>query len=197
MRPVIRGMTVMVGLVVLMLAACATDGPPAARPTLTFANQPALNLDVAEIKLVTRYAMPLAAPHVEHLMPVALGAGVERWVLDVPKAVGRSGVAEVIIQEASVREVDLKTQGGLRGLLTNDQAQRYDGRLVVDLRIDDPAGGRRGEVRVVVTRSQSAAEDISPNQRDALWFRFAEAMLGDFAAGMDRQVKTDLPQFSR
>ena len=110
---------------------------------------------------------------------------------------GRSGVAEVIIKEASVREVDLKTTGGLRGLLTNDQAQRYDARLVVDLRIDDPAGGRRGEVRVVVTRSQSAAEDISPNQREALWFRLAEALLRDFALSMDRQVKTDLLQFTR
>ena len=192
-----RAVTGVVALVVVMLAACATVGPPAARPTLTFANQPPLNLDVAQIRLAKRYVPPLAPPHVEHLMPVAPGAGVERWVLDVPRAVGRSGVAEVIIKEASVREVDLKTTGGLRGLLTNDQAQRYDARLVVDLRIDDPAGGRLGEVRVVVTRSQSAAEDISPNQREALWFRLAEALLRDFALSMDRQVKTDLPQFTR
>ena len=179
-----RAVTGVVALVVVMLAACATVGPPAAHPTLTFANQPPLNLDVAEIRLAKRYVPPLAPPHVEHLMPVAPGAGVERWVLDVPRAVGRSGVAEVIIKEASVREIDLKTTGGLRGLLTNDQAQRYDARLVVDL-------------RVVVTRSQSAAEDISPNQREALWFRLAEALLHDFALSMDRQVKTDLPQFTR
>ena len=50
---------------------------------------------------------------------------------------------------------------------------------------------------MVVTRSQSAAEDISPNQREALWFRLAEALLHDFALSMDRQVKTDLPQFTR
>ena len=196
-RDVARTVTGVVALVVFMLAACATVGPPSARPTLTFANQPSLNLDVAEIKLAKRYVPPLEPPHVEHVMPVTPGGGVERWVLDVPRAVGRSGVAEVIIKEASVREIDLKTTGGLRGLLTNDQAQRYDARLVVDLRIDDPAGGRRGEVRVVVTRSQSAAEDISPNQREALWFRLAEALLHDFALSMDRQVKTDLPQFTR
>ena len=49
-RPVTHGLTRavtgVVALVVVMLAACATVGPPAARPTLTFANQPSLNLDV-------------------------------------------------------------------------------------------------------------------------------------------------------
>ena len=57
-----RAVTGVVALVVVMLAACATVGPPAARPTLTFANQPPLNLDVAEIRLAKREPTLGAAP---------------------------------------------------------------------------------------------------------------------------------------
>lgn len=184
----------------LMLSACVLPillgctMQPIATPdvALTFANRPAINLDVAKIDIVNAYRMPLKPPQVEHLMPIAPGAGVERWALDVLRAAGIGNTAVLTIRDASVTEVALKQPSGLKALLTVDQAYRYDGRVQVSLVILDSSGQQRGQVEVEVTRSQSVPEDITLNDRSTVWFKMVESLLADFASQIDAQARQDL-----
>ncbi len=159
------------------LAGCETPNPGPTFPPLSFTDRPGFALPVASIEVQNTYAPPLATPNVEHLMPVAPGPGAERWALDVMKASGVSGVARLVIAEASVVEVPLQKTQGVKGLFTVDQDVRYDGRLSVRLEIIDTGNIRRAQVLSTVERSQTVAEDVTPNQRARVWYDFTLALI--------------------
>lgn len=181
----------------MLLTGCAVKTTSAPEVSLTFMNRPAIHLNVGKIQVVNRYQMPLKPPLVEHLMPVAPGAGVERWAMDILRAVGSGNTAILTIHDASVTEISLQQKPGLKALLTLDQAQRYDARLRATLEIRDVNGQQRGQVEVEVTRSQTVPENITLNQRTAVWFQMVEGLLADFAAQMELQVRKDLGTFLR
>jgi hypothetical protein len=181
----------------MLLTGCAVKTTSAPEVSLTFMNRPAIHLNVGKIQVVNRYQMPLKPPLVEHLMPVAPGAGVERWAMDILRAVGSGNTAVLTIHDASVTEISLQQKPGLKALLTLDQAQRYDARLRATLEIRDVNGQQRGQVEVEVTRSQTVPENITLNQRTAVWFQMVEGLLADFAAQMELQVRKDLGTFLR
>lgn len=181
----------------MLLTGCAVKTTSAPEVSLTFMNRPAIHLNVGKIQVVNRYQMPLKPPLVEHLMPVAPGAGVERWAMDILRAVGSGNTAVLTIHDASVTEISLQQKPGLKALLTLDQAQRYDARLRAALEIRDVNGQQRGQVEVEVTRSQTVPENITLNQRTAVWFQMVEGLLADFAAQMELQVRKDLGTFLR
>ena len=181
----------------MLLTGCAVKTTSAPEVSLTFMNRPAIHLNVGKIQVVSRYQMPLKPPLVEHLMPVAPGAGVERWAMDILRAVGSGNTAVLTIHDASVTEISLQQKPGLKALLTLDQAQRYDARLRATLEIRDVNGQQRGQVEVEVTRSQTVPENITLNQRTAVWFQMVEGLLADFAAQMELQVRKDLGTFLR
>jgi hypothetical protein len=124
----------------MLLTGCAVKTTSAPEVSLTFMNRPAIHLNVGKIQVVNRYQMPLKPPLVEHLMPVAPGAGVERWAMDILRAVGSGNTAVLTIHDASVTEISLQQKPGLKALLTLDQAQRYDARLRATLEIRDVNG---------------------------------------------------------
>ena len=181
----------------MLLTGCAVKTTSAPEVSLTFMNRPAIHLNVGKIQVVNRYQMPLKPPLVEHLMPVAPGAGVERWAMDILRAGGSGNTAVLTIHDASVTEISLQQKPGLKALLTLDQAQRYDARLRATLEIRDVNGQQRGQVEVEVTRSQTVPENITLNQRTAVWFQMVEGLLADFAAQMELQVRKDLGTFLR
>ena len=181
----------------MLLTGCAVKTTSAPEVSLTFMNRPAIHLNVGKIQVVNRYQMPLKPPLVEHLMPVAPGAGVERWAMDILRAGGSGNRAVLTIHDASVTEISLQQKPGLKALLTLDQAQRYDARLRATLEIRDVNGQQRGQVEVEVTRSQTVPENITLNQRTAVWFQMVEGLLADFAAQMELQVRKDLGTFLR
>ncbi len=181
----------------MLLTGCAVKTTSAPEVSLTFMNRPVIHLNVGKIQVVNRYQMPLKPPLVEHLMPVAPGAGVERWAMDILRAVGSGNTAVLTIHDASVTEISLQQKPGLKALLTLDQAQRYDARLRATLEIRDVNGQQRGQVEVEVTRSQTVPENITLNQRTAVWFQMVEGLLADFAAQMELQVRKDLGTFLR
>jgi len=181
----------------MLLTGCAVKTTSAPEVSLTFMNRPAIHLNVGKIQVVNRYQMPLKPPLVEHLIPVAPGAVVERWAMDILRAVGSGNTAVLTIHDASVTEISLQQKPGLKALLTLDQAQRYDARLRATLEIRDVNGQQRGQVEVEVTRSQTVPENITLNQRTAVWFQMVEGLLADFAAQMELQVRKDLGTFLR
>ena len=181
----------------MLLTGCAVKTTSAPEVSLTFMNRPAIHLNVGKIQVVNRYQMPLKPPLVEHLMPVAPGAGVERWAMDILRAGGSGNTAVLTIHDASVTEISLQQKPGLKALLTLDQAQRYNARLRATLEIRDVNGQQGGQVEVEVTRSQTVPENITLNQRTAVWFQMVEGLLADFAAQMELQARKDLGTFLR
>ena len=174
-----------------MLAACETPPPKQRLVELTFAHLPILSLDVARVEVVSDYAPPMKAPNVEHLFPTPPAKGLRRWAADRLKAGGKKGSARFVIHVASVTETALPITKGLKGAFKKEQSERYEAVVEASLEILDARGFRKGFASARVTRSRTVREDVTLNQREALWLALTEAILNDF----DREIEKNIRRY--
>lgn len=184
-------------LALLGLAACSSAPPKPGFPQITFAHLPPIQLDVAQIQVVEQYAPPQRAPNVEHTMPVSPAAVMHRWAADRLRPVGAAGVARLLIKDASVVAQPLEKTGGVRGVLTEDQAVRYVANLVVELDVNTAGGLGTGFASAAATRTITAPEDITLNRRDRILFDLTEALTRDLNATLEANIRTHLAPFLR
>ena len=180
-----------------LLAGCETSAPVSEFPELTYRHLGSINLDVARIDVATRYIPPLKSPNVEHRAPVPLYAAMRRWASHRLMASGRRNVANLVILDASIREVPLSLKGGLKGFLTSQQSARYDGRAAVLLEIRGPGDRQLAFATARATRSMTVAEGASIAQREKVWFALTEDLMSDInrqlEAAMRRHLRAYLP----
>jgi hypothetical protein len=169
-------------VIVLASPVGAQPAPP------SFAHLTPIALDVATVEFVNAYRGPLKAPNVEHEFPVPPARAAEGWVRDRLKAAGVAGKAIATLREASVVEVPLERTAGLKGLFVTDQAERYDGRLTLEIEILDITGTRRAYVTATATRSQSLEENVSLNEREAMYLKVTSALIKDLDVELERQI---------
>jgi hypothetical protein len=179
----------------LALAACETPVQTQKFPDLTYAHVPPFKLDVANVEVVARYRPPMKAPNVDHLAPQPPIKALRQWAADRLKAVGRTGTAEFVIDVASVVETELPQKTGLKATFTKQQAQRYD--FVIEASIDVADGPRRARAGARTTRFTTVREDASLNERDRILFKEVEAIMTDFDAEMDKNVRQYLGAWLR
>ena len=108
------------------------------------------------------------------------------------KAAGRRNVANLIILDASIREVPLPVKGGLKGLFTSQQSARYDGRAAVLLEIRDYGGRQLAFVTARATRSLTVAEGASMAQREKVWFALTEDLVLDINRRLEVEARRHL-----
>lgn len=187
--------------VVLALAgavsACTVPPPEPVYPQLTYGHLGTIRLDVAAVEIVEVYEPPLTPPNVEHEFPITPAAAARRWFEDRLEAVGAAGLALAVVREASVVEVPLKKTTGLTGLVTKDQSERYDAKLVMEIEIRSAVGDRAAFVRAVATRSRSVPEDITLNDREKVFFELTEALMNDINAQLLNQINQHLVKYLR
>lgn len=186
-------------LLSLGLTGCMST-PPSPPPTfqrISFAQRPPFVLDVAAIEIDDRAAPPRNPPHVGHQFPVPPIQAVRDWASDRLKAAGRSGVLRVVVLSADAVEASLPRTGGIRGAFTRDQSERYDVAIALRLEIRDPATGRSASVEGRATRSGTVAEDVSGNDKLALWYKLTDGTISTLDAELDRQIRQNFAGFLR
>lgn len=181
----------------LGLAACETKPPVQRLPEISFADKRPINLNVAELEIVPEYQTPGRRPNVEHMMPVSPENATIRWVKDRLRPMGPagSGSARVVIKDARVVEVPLKTDKGFAGLFKEEQAERYDGALDVAIEIKDARGLTIADVVARATRTKTVPEGVSLNERDRILYEITESLIRDIDAQMDGLVRTYLAKW--
>jgi hypothetical protein len=180
----------------LAVGGCETAPPQAQRqPQLRFDHLAPIRLDVAVVEVVNKYKAPLRAPNVEHRFPTPPDKVLRQWAEDRLVAAGASGSATFVIRDASVKETELPTKKGLKGLFYKEQAQRYDATFDVLLRIADANGREVGYVTARAERSRSVPEDISLNERERAWFVLTEKTVNDLGAELEDNIRNTLGRF--
>ncbi len=179
-------------LCAFVLSSCATPPPLRQFADITFANLPPLRLSVATVAVSSDYRPAMAPPAVDHLFPVPPARALRRWAKDRLKAAGPRGRARFIILDASVKEVPLKIRKGIEGIFYKEQSERYEAVIEARLEIIDAMGVVRGRARARATRTQTVREDASINARETVWFEMTEALMGDFNAEMEKNIRAYL-----
>lgn len=181
------------------LLASACDTPPKRQTfaTLTFQDRPQLRLDVAQIEIVQAYKAPGQAPNVDHLFPQKPLDVATAWGRDVLRAVGQRGMATYTILDASAIETDLPRSTGLTQVFKTEQSQRYDLRIAVRLELGNPLLLTTGSAEASATRSQTVAENMTLNQREAVWFQMTESAMRELDQKLEAAIRDKLRVFVR
>ena len=173
----------------LTLWACEIPAENPKFDDIRFTGKDAFRLTVGKIEIVRRYRAPAAAPNVDHRFPITPQQVLINWANDRLLAVGTTGTATFVIEDASVVETKLKKKTGLKAFFTSQQSERYDGRLAVTLIIQK--GNSRAQIKAETLRSQTAAEHISVNDRDRIFYQLTH----DLAVAIDQEVEAKIQQY--
>lgn len=182
---------------VLALAACPAPEPRPTYPDITFTGKPPLVFNVAEIKVDVPYVEPLEPPHVGENFPVPPLRAARNWAEQRFRAGGGRGSVTVTIIEAGAVEIELERSGGLKGLLTKEQAQRYEVTLAVRVLAVDPVGPRSVHADARVTRNITVPENADLNEREATQYKLTQDAMADLDAVMEQQIRRHLAGFLR
>lgn len=178
-------------VLVLALAAAGCETPPMrAFPSLTFTNEPPIQLNVAQVEVVQSYQPTLEPPQVEHLFPEVPSAVMRRWVADRLKPIGANGVARVYIEQAGVRSEALARTPGLRGTFTVEQAERLVADFALRVEVETPAV--RGYAFGSAQRTITVPENATLADREAIWFELTEATMRDLDDRMESAIRSNL-----
>ena len=180
---------------ILAVTSCDTAVQPHTFAEQTFSHLEPISLDVADIDIVHLFSPPLEAPHIEHEMPLPPHKSIKRWIADRIRAVGASGRAVITIRDASVLETRLKRVGGIKGLFTTRQSERYDARVEVEISAVDGRGIQTAKAIATSSRSRTIPEDATLRERQNLWFELTERVMMDFDRAFEAQIRKHLSPF--
>jgi hypothetical protein len=148
---------------------------------------------VASIEVVDQAASSLAGEHVEHLFPTSPKTALKNWVRDRLSATGQSGLARIVIKDASAVEEKLAKKSGIKGVFTNDQSERYTVNVDTVLEIYDAGANLIAQTTAKSSRYVTVAEDASLLDREKAWFELVEKTMKDFDANMVANMNRVLP----
>ena len=181
-------------LALLALLTACQDAPLAYTPE-PFAfetdRQPPFSVNVATIKVTDNYRPPLRKPNVEQDFPIPPALAVRKWADTRLKATGTSGVLEISINDASVKESAIAKPDGVKGVFTKDQAQN-NAHLVVNIRLytgNDAMSAASGDVEITRSRTINVNDSIYAHQQ------FYHAMARDMMAGYDTEANKILRKY--
>ncbi len=179
--------------------ASACDTPPNRRdfPTLTFQDRPNIRLDVAQIEIVQAYKAPGEAPNVDHLFPQKPLDVATAWGRDVLRAVGYRGMATYTVLDAGATETRLPRSTGLTQVFKKEQSDRYDLKIAVQLDLNNPNLRAIGTAQASASRSQTVAEDMTLNEREAVWFSMTESAMRELDQKLEAAIRDKLRVFVR
>ena len=180
-----------------LLAACDTPPMRQSFATLTFQDRPPIRLDVAQVEIVQGYKAPGVAPHVDHLFPQKPADVAATWGRDVLQAAGERGMATYTVLDASATETALPRSTGLTQAFKTEQSDRYDLHIDVKLEIGNPLLATTGFVTAAANRSQTVAEDMTLNQREAVWFQMTESAMRELDGKLEAAIRDKLRVFVR
>ena len=179
------------------LAACDTPPMRQSFATLTFQDRPPIRLDVAQLEIVDAYKAPGTAPHVDHLFPQKPADVAVAWGRDVLRAVGQRGMATYTIVDASATQTALPRATGMTQMFKTEQSDRYDLHIEVKLEVGNPLLASTGYVTASANRSQTVAEDMTLNEREAVWFQMTESAMRELDKKLEAAIKDKLKLFVR
>lgn len=167
---------------------------PAPRP-VDFTSFGPIVLNAATVDFVDATRPAGGVVHVEQRAATPPLEAMRRWTAERLQTAGRAGVVRVTVRDASIVEVPLPKTGGVKGYFTNDQAQRYDGRMEVEVAGEAPVSGGgsfRGTTKAIATYSISVAENATLYDREATISDVSRRLAEDINARLDAGIRKDL-----
>ncbi|HYG91656.1 MAG TPA: hypothetical protein VD978_36020 [Azospirillum sp.] len=177
------------------LSACqSTPIRPASRP-IDFTSFGPIVMNSAAIDFVDATRPAGGVVHVEQRASTPPIEAMRRWTAERLQPAGRTGAVRVTVRDASIIEVPLPTTGGIKGYFTNDQAQRYEGRMEVEVTGEAPVAGGgsfHGTTKAIATHTSTVPENATLYDREATISEISRRLAEEINARLDAGIRKDL-----
>lgn len=164
---------------------------------MTYRHLPPIAFDVGGIEVIGAYQPPQEPPNVEHLIETGPQDAALQWARDRLKAVGLNRTLRFTVRDASIVETPIELKGGLEGLVTTEQSERYESRLAVTVEILPDGGDPLGSASAEARRSITVSESASVLERERVWFTLTEKIMMDLNDQLEKTLGRVFPQYLR
>ncbi len=179
----------------LAIGACAAPPTKQSFADITFSHLPPFMFNVSRVEIVSEFKPSLKPPYVEQTFPIPPERALRRWAQDRIKAAGPQGSIKVIINDASVQDVELEHPKNLQARFTTEQSARYEAVADATIEIYGPRGSREAFANAHAERTQTVSEDATLNEREKIQYDLTEALMKDFNAQMEQNISTYLKRY--
>lgn len=174
-----------------LLVACSSSYETFRPPPLDFSDQEPLRLQVSQIIVQSAYRPRNDPPYVDSQMPLKPEDAVRQMLEARLAAVGGPGTIQAVILDASVREEQLETKGGVSGFFTTEAAARLEGRLQVQVDRLSPTGEVMKSVSTAVSRTSSIPEGVGYAERQRVAYTLVRDLVDDLDAGLTTNIRAN------
>lgn len=179
----------LLGMNLLAVNGCYDAPTPEPPKKIAFKKYAPFYLNVAYVNVTEEYKSSGTAPYVEQYFPTSPAQAMKNWVEERIRPIGKDRYLQVIIKDASVKEVQLPVTQGVKGLFTNDQSQRYDAKLEVEMRVYGSSSAMsEASLNIAATRSATIAENASADAREKLFQKITLDLMDEANAELERNI---------
>jgi hypothetical protein len=174
-----------------LVVACSSSYETFRPPPLDFSDGAPLRLAVERVTIESAYRPRDTPPYVDNLMPLKPEDAIRQMLQARLVAAGGPGTIQAVILEASVKEEELETQGGVRGYFTTEPAARLEGRFQVQVDRLSATGEVLKSVSTAVTRTASIPEDVGYVDRQRIGYGLVRDLVQDLDEGLTTNVRAN------
>lgn len=173
------------GVVIFGLSGCSLAPESYQEPRLTFEHlQEPLQIDVRSTTVENQYKTPLIDGHMEYRFVNDPVVTLTKLIQKRIEPTGNHNFLSFKIEEASMKEKEIGTDDGFFSLFNIQNANEYEGRIVVLMELlDDNSQSIMGH-RITVKRRTTIPNDASLIERQKTGFKMLENLMGDFDTKM-------------
>ena len=181
-------------VVISLLLGCTTP-VSYSEVTLTFDHLTPIKLDVASIEIFDTYNPISSRPNVEHLFKYAPNKALHDFSQHRFVAVGKSGRAKFIIENASVVEEILLQSNGPRDILSLDKKVRYVARAVIRLELRSDRGFLQAYCMIRARHQRTIKGQLTLNEIEQIYFEIVEELISEVDREIGEQVSIYFSQY--
>ena len=163
-------------------------------PVSTAAAPVKIALDVQAVTLADNspLQMPGSLYANNHFSPT-IADEIKKWAGDHLQAAGQTGVATVIIKNASVTEQNLAVKGGIENAFTRQQGVKYTAQaeVVIEAKGQDSFA----TTDATATRSVTLPENPSPLEKQDAYYTLLTGLMKDLDQNLNTGIQSHMERF--
>jgi hypothetical protein len=190
----IKGLRAVVAGAALALMTACTSGPVATYPDVTWRHLDPIVFAAGPIEKVAAWSN-VSDGSIASDLPFNLGQMAMNWPDDRIQTAGTSDLLRYSVTEASATSNALKTTKGIKGVFTDDQADKVDLKVAAKLELLDVNGTPKAEVTAMAARSRTLSESMSVSEREQAVYDETTSLLMDLDRELERQINNNMERF--
>lgn len=178
----------------LVSAACIGAGDPNVKQ-LSYADQPRIELDVAQVEITQAFESADGVPQVDKDFTAHPVTVIKSWANDRLDPDGNARIARLTIRDASAVRTVFETDKTLVGLVTTETGERVDANVDVLLEILDDRGKVLAYASARSERSRMLPENLDWVERQKVYFDMSKALMDDINVSLESSIREHFREY--